>query len=156
MKHLKNFKMFENFQGVQTLRDLIGNVETAHRYLGEIEYSLVETDKGVLVSGLSADELEDYLLDEEIEVENEDSNTATVAEKGRKNFPIYCLALDDSGKILALVPVPGDYQGCEFDGTTFKVFGHDGINDIDVTNRQGGFTDRADLDDDYLDDEDYY
>lgn len=150
MKHLKNFKMFENFQDVQTLRDLIGNVKT------EIEYSLVETDKGVLVNGLSANELENYLLDEEIEVENEDSNTATVSEKGRKNFPIYCLALDDSGKILALVTVPGDYQGCEFDGTTFKVFGHDGVNEVDVTNRQGGFTDRADLDDDYLDDEDYY
>lgn len=143
MKHLKNFRMFENFQGIQTLRDLIGNVKT------EINYSLVETDKGVLVRGLSSDELKDYLLDEEIEVENEDSNTAIVAEKGRKNFPIYCLALDDNDKILALVTVPGDYMGCEFDGTTFKVHGHDGINTLNLSDRQTEFTDRAELDDDY-------
>ena len=142
MKRLKNFKMFESFQGVQTLRDLIGNVKT------EINEFLIETDKGVLVSELSSSELEDYLLDEEIEVENEGSNTATVCEKGRKNYPIYCVALNDSGSVVALAPVSGDYSGCDFDGTTFKVFGHDGINEIDVTNRQGGFTDRADLDDD--------
>jgi hypothetical protein len=109
---------------------------------------LIETDKGVLVSELSAGELEDYLLDEEIEVENESTNTATVSEKGRKNFPIYCVALDDSGAVVALVSVPGDYMGCDFDGTTFKVFGHDGINELDVTNRRGVFTDRADLDED--------
>lgn len=42
MKHLKKFKVFQNFQGVQTLRDLIGNVET------EINDLLV-TDKGILV-----------------------------------------------------------------------------------------------------------
>jgi hypothetical protein len=60
---------------------------------------------------------------------------------------MYCVALND-GDVVALLPVPGDYSGCDFDGTIFKVFGHDGINQIDVTNRQGGFTDRAYLDDD--------
>ena len=143
MKNLKNFKMFENFQGVQTLRDLIGNVKT------EISEYLVETDKGVLVSELSADELENYLLDEEIGVENEGPDSAVVYEKGRKNYPIYCLALDESGKILALVTVPGDYMGCEFDGTTFKVHGHDGISTLNLSDRQTGFTDRGELDDDY-------
>lgn len=135
MKHIKSFKMFENMQSAQTLRDLIGNVKT------EISEYVVETDKGILVNGLSVNELQDYLLDEEISIEDE-----VVTEKG-KNYPIYCLAFDDNEQIVAISTIPGDYMGSEFDGTTFKVYGHDGIEELNLRTKTQNFIDRGELDD---------
>jgi len=42
-------------------------------------------------------------------------------------------------------------MGCQFDGTIFKVHGHDGVETLNVAAKKPGFTDRGDLDD-----EDYY
>lgn len=137
MKKLKHIKLFENFQSATTLRDLVGSVTS------EISEFLLVTDKGILINGFDRDEFEQYELDNEITVEDE-----VVYLKGR-NQPHLCLAIDDNNEIVALSSIPGDYMGCEFDGTMFKVYGHDGVETLNVSTKKPGFTDRGDLDDEY-------
>jgi hypothetical protein len=130
MKHIKNFKIFENTEDSQTLRDLIGNVKK------EITETLIETDKGIIVNGLTAQELNQYELDELITIEDE-----IVYRKG-DNYEFCCLAMDENGKILAMSTIPGDYLGCEIRGGKFKVIGHDGIEIVNLKLINTKFLDR--------------
>jgi hypothetical protein len=57
-----------------------------------------------------------------------------------------CLAIDDNGQIVAASSIPGDYMGCDFDGTMFKVHGHDGVETLNVSTKKAGYIDRAELD----------
>lgn len=130
MKYLKKFKIFENTENVQTLRDLIGSVKI------EISETLIETDKGILVNGFTTQELNQYELDEEIIVKDE-----IIYLKG-DNYEFCCLAIEN-GKILAMSIIPGDYLGCEIRGDKFKVFGHDGVEIVNLKSRTAKSTDRG-------------
>ena len=136
MKKLKHVKLFENFQSAKTLGELVGNVQN------EISDTLLKTDKGILINGFYRDEYEDYEMANQIEVEDE-----MVYVSGR-NTPRYCLAIDNDGNIKALSSIPGDYIRSEFDGTIFKVYGHDGIETINIIDETQGFVDRGDFEED--------
>ena len=133
MKKLKHVKLFENFQSATTLRDLVGSVKS------EISEYLLVTDKGILINGFGKDEFENE-LDNEITVENE------LVYLKDDNYEHLCLAIDDNGQIVAASSIPGDYMGYDFDGTMFKVHGHDGVETLNIATKKAEFIDRAELD----------
>lgn len=121
LKQMKKNKL------TKTLGQLIGGFHS------KISEYLLVTDKGILVNGLSQMELESD-FNSEINIDEEIIST---------KFYQLCVAFDDEGIIKAVSVTPGDYLNSYFDGKTFKVYGHDGVETINISKQESNYKDRA-------------
>lgn len=135
---MKHIKLFENFQNVQTLRKLIGDFDSVINS----DRGLLKTTKGIIVNGYETKEELEVYLDDEVKVEDD-----IVYYNDEYNRECGCLGVKD-GKILIYSVIPGDFRGFRWKGNTFFVYGHDGVEKVDLDELDSsGFTDRGDIQD---------